>query len=155
MAYQVTVWELDDQPVLGIREWVPVEGISSAIGEFLPEVWKHIESEGKTPAGPPFTRYHAIEESRVLLEAGLPVPEEMQGRGRIEAGVLPGGEAVATDHFGPYEDLPAAGEALDTWIEQHDREAAGPCWEVYWTDPGSEPDPQKWRTEVLRPLVRS
>ncbi len=25
-------------------------------------------------------------------------------------------------------------------------------WEVYWTDPGIESDPRKWRTQLVRPL---
>ena len=45
-----------------------------------------------------------------------------------------------------------ASEALDRWCAEHGRRAAGPNWEVYWTDPGREPDPAKWRTEVLKPL---
>jgi hypothetical protein len=39
-----------------------------------------------------------------------------------------------TMHIGPYEQLPAAGVALDTWVRQHGRTAAGPNWEVYWTE---------------------
>ena len=32
-------------------------------------------------------------------------------------------------------------------------ETTGPLWEIYWTDPGIEPDPKKWRTQILVPCV--
>jgi effector-binding domain-containing protein len=152
MSYEVTERRLDAKPVLSIRGRVPVEDIQSAIGEFLREVWRTIEAAGEHPAGPPFTRYHEIGEAEVLLEAGMPVPTALDGEGRVEAGELPGGEAISTDHYGPYEDLPSAGDALAAWAEEHGRRPAGPNWEVYRTDPGDEEDPADWHTEVFMPL---
>lgn len=152
MAYDIEVRQLEEQPVLSIRQSVPMDGIQDAIGEFLQAVWSRVKAAGQIPAGPPFTRYHAVEDAGVVLEAGLPVSGDLEGEGRIEARVLPGGEAAATDHYGPYEGLPDAGEALEAWARQHDRTPAGPRWEVYWTDPGEVEDPQEWRTEVIMPL---
>jgi AraC family transcriptional regulator len=31
-------------------------------------------------------------------------------------------------------------------------EPAGAPWEVYVTDPGAEPDPSKWRTDIFFPV---
>lgn len=28
---------------------------------------------------------------------------------------------------------------------------AGPHWEVYYTDPNVQPDPTRWRTDVVQP----
>ncbi len=75
-----------------------------------------------------------------------------EGDGRVEPGELPGGEVAATDHWGAYEDLPAAGAALGAWAARHRRRAAGPWWEVYWTDPTEVDDPDEVHTEVLMPL---
>lgn len=152
MSYEIRTRRLDPQPVLSIRGPVDPDGIEEAVGEFLGEVWKKLEADGREPAGPPFTRYHQIGESELVLEAGFPVSEEAAGEGRIESGELPGGEAISTDHIGPYEELPAAGEALEAWARERGRSAAGPRWEVYWTDPGEVEDPEQWRTEVFMPL---
>ena len=27
-------------------------------------------------------------------------------------------------------------------------------WEIYWTDPGLEPDPAKWRTQIFFPVKK-
>lgn len=74
------------------------------------------------------------------------------GAGAIEVGELPGGEVMSTFHLGPYSGLPQAAAALHAWAAKHDREAAGPEWYSYWTDPGAEPDTAKWKTEVILPL---
>ncbi len=113
----------------------------------------YLEKQGVKPTGPPFTRYHSTSDIQNLeLEAGFTVSAPLAGEGRVVPGLLPGGDVIATDHFGRYEDLPNAGAALDAWLGAHRRTAAGPNWEYYWTDPGAEPDPAKWRTEVLKPL---
>jgi effector-binding domain-containing protein len=42
--------------------------------------------------------------------------------------------------------------ALMTWLEENGKAQAGPIWEVYWTDPGQEPDPSRWKTELILPI---
>lgn len=55
-------------------------------------------------------------------------------------------------HVGPYDTLAETYAALMGWIGEQGRTVAGPMWEVYWTDPGTEPDPARWRTEVIIPV---
>jgi hypothetical protein len=45
-----------------------------------------------------------------------------------------------------------ASDALSAWLAANGRKAAGPNWEVYWTDPGTDPGTPHWKTEVLKPL---
>jgi AraC family transcriptional regulator len=53
---------------------------------------------------------------------------------------------------GPYEALEGTYAALQAWLDEVGATASGPMWEVYWSDPGAEPDPARWRTELLVPL---
>jgi effector-binding domain-containing protein len=152
MIYQCAVREVPTQPILSIRGRTTRAALVSTIGDYLGEVWQFAASTGQL-AGPPFTRYHHVAGEDIELEAGLPVRRPVKGAGRVQAGELPGGEVVATLHFGPYDRLRAAGAALDEWARQHGRQAAGPHWQVYWTDPGAVPNPAEWRTEVLKPLL--
>ena len=43
---------------------------------------------------------------------------------------------------------------LNEWIVREGLEPAGVPWEVYVTDPGAEPDPSKWRTDLYFPVCR-
>jgi len=152
MSYQVEIRKVPEQHVMSIRLQCHVAELGAILAEILPEVWRYIRNSGITPSGPPFTRYHGFIDDRVDIEGGMPVPQSMPGEGRIAAGVLPGGSAATTVHMGPYDKLPEAHDALHKWIESNKKESAGPQWEVYWTDPGQEPDPGKWKTELVWPI---
>jgi effector-binding domain-containing protein len=84
------------------------------------------------------------------VEAGFPVSAPAAGGAHVEASVLPGGRAAATWHTGPYESLACAHEALERWMTDNGASTDGPCWEVYYSDPMSEPDPARWRTEIVK-----
>lgn len=152
MAYEVEIRKVAEQHVVSIRTQCRVAELGQILSEILPEVWRYIRNNGAAVAGPPFTRYHGYADDRVDIEGGLPVATPLPGEGRIAAGVLPGGEVATTVHMGPYDKLPHAHDALHEWIDAHKKNSAGPQWEVYWTDPGREPNPEKWKTELMWPI---
>ena len=151
-AYTVEVKKVTEQHVVSIRTQCHVAELGAILSEILPEVWRYIRKNGIAPSGPPFTRYHGFENDRVDIEGGLPVPKELPSEGRINAGLLPGGEVASTVHLGPYDKLPDAHDALHVWLEKNRKDSAGPQWEMYLTDPGLEPDPSKWKTELMWPI---
>jgi effector-binding domain-containing protein len=55
-------------------------------------------------------------------------------------------------HIGPYQGLQGAFARLRSWIGEHGEAAAGPSWEVYVTDPRTEPDATNWITDIYQPL---
>jgi effector-binding domain-containing protein len=65
---------------------------------------------------------------------------------------LPGGKAASVVHLGPYETIADTYASLQEWLLATGHGELGPMWEVYWTDPESEPDPSAWRTEIVVPL---
>jgi effector-binding domain-containing protein len=152
MSYQVEIKKVPEQHVVSIRIQCHVAELGAILSEILPEVWRYVRNNGVAPVGPPFTRYHGFSDDRVDIEGGLPIGKPLPGEGRIIAGVLPGGSVAATVHTGPYDKLPDAHDALHEWIEQNKKDSAGPQWEVYWTDPGLEPNPEKWKTELMWPV---
>ena len=125
--------------------------LSQQMSIALPEVMMHLSSVGAEITGPPFSRYHAVGD-RMDFECGMPVSEPIEPSGRIENVTLPGGYVVTAWHVGPYHELGDSHDAMMAWMEEREIEATGPIWEVYWTDPGLEPDPAKWRHAALRPL---
>jgi effector-binding domain-containing protein len=175
MSYgEVTRRTVAPQPVVSRRGLVAFPELAARLGEFVDQVAAFLREQGVAPAGPPFSRYHGLQCDRVDLEAGLPVAEPLAAIAaagtasgaaaavspifattagtEVQAGTLPGGDVVATIHTGRYEQLPQAGATLDAWAAAHDREAAGPSWEIYHVAPGNDPDPAAWKTEVVKPL---
>jgi effector-binding domain-containing protein len=128
--------------------------VGMVIQELLPATFEWVGRNGGQPAGAPFTRY--LDMSRMpaefRLEIGVPVVAPIPPEGQFEMRELPGGDIAVGDHYGPYETVIETAERLREFIEQQGRSIAGPLWESYTTDPGEEPDPEKWHTEVCYPL---
>ncbi len=65
---------------------------------------------------------------------------------------LPGGPAAVLTYIGPYDEMEAAYAALAEWVARSGGEPTGDPWEVYFSDPAQEPDPRRWRTEIVMPF---
>lgn len=150
--YEIRVEMLPVTSTLYMRFRVSPEQLGARLAQVLPAVYGHAVGSGGVLAGAPYARYHDVSEDTLDLEAGVPVAAPGTGKGEIQAGELPGGAVAVTWHVGPYERLSEAHQALTAWAETNGHTPAGPAWESYETDPGAEPDPRKWRTQVLLPL---
>lgn len=152
MSYTITRKELTETPILFSRKRIRHDEIAAAISELLPAVYRFIVQNGIPMAGQPLCRYRDWGPGGGILEAGMPVGSPAEGEGDVLAGMLPAGPAASTVHRGPYEGLPGAHAAIEDWLEENGLRANGDAWEVYVTDPGEVPNPEEWRTEVLRPI---
>jgi effector-binding domain-containing protein len=156
----VVVEDREAQPVLSVRRDILVADLAQAQSESLGELGASLRARGVDSIGPPFVRYHAFGEMEEDVEVGVPVAETAAGEGRVAAGVLPGGPAIVTWHLGAHDRLGEAYRRLEAWLQEHEREAAGPAWEVYWwidpsqeLEPSSWPAPADWRTELVQPMA--
>jgi effector-binding domain-containing protein len=150
ITYEITDQVLTDCYTVVVRGEMPTGEFAGWLREGYQSVFEYLAGAGIVPAGPPFARYTFLD-GAVAVEAGVPVPHEVAGQGRVEPSTLPDGHAAVTVHTGRYEDLDKAYEALNRWLKDHDHSPAGPHWEIYFTDPNTEPDPARWRTEVVMP----
>ena len=146
------VVEREAQPVASVRVKCKPAEISATLATILPEVGAYLTSIGAKMTGPPFSRYHAVSDTEVDIEGGMPVAKPVPGKGRVVAGELPAGKCARVWHIGPYEKLRESHLALSAWVTQQKGKQRGAPWEVYWTDPGMVPDPAKWRTQLFLPI---
>ncbi len=146
------VVDLDEQPVARMRRTIQAANISMELGRMLPAIMMHVQRQGVAIAGAPYSRYHSFDGRTFDLECGVPVVEKIEGNGKVEAGVLPGGKAISTWHIGPYHKLGDSHGRLGQWVKDSEWDANGAMWEIYWTDPGLEKDPTKWRTQIVQPV---
>ena len=122
-----------------------------AIGHAIGEVAAAMEAAGVELAGPPFARYLACE-PRIRAEVGFPVLRPAPDIGRVVAGRLPGGRVASVVHVGPYDGLAQTYGLLTRWLGELGLRTTGSMWEVYWSDPETDPDPETWRTEIFTPI---
>lgn len=149
----IVVSNLHERHLASIRVTVPRADLQKTLSVLLPETMQHVLSTGVAMDGPPLVRYHDWSDP-VDLEAGIPVASAIEPKGRVKATLLPAGDAVIAWHVGPYEKLGETHERVKAYMESHGLEARGSMWEEYWTDPGMEPDPARWRTKVVWPVKR-
>lgn len=152
---ETTVAIREAQPVAVIRSTSPMSELGQRLGEIFPAVHAAITEQGRTATYPPFMRYFDMDMEKGTLdfEAGIGVDAPIADASPVQASTLPGGEVASVWHVGPYHELGASHERLEAGIAALGRQKGAGRWEVYWTDPGEEPDPAQWRTEVLQVLA--
>lgn len=150
LAYVVSDRRLADQYTAVMRAEIPRTELAHWLATVYPKVREYLRRVGVKPVGPPFARYTYLGKA-VAVEAGYPVPGDIPGDGTVVASTLPDGRAAVTTHWGPHDDLDRAYAAVRRWLLISGRAAIGARWEVYHTNPVAEPDPTRWRTDVVVP----
>jgi effector-binding domain-containing protein len=149
-TYRIKQLALTDCYTAVVRGEIRREDFAEWLADAFGAVYGCLRRNGLPPGGPPFARFTFLGDV-VAAEAGFPVAREVSGDGRVEPSTLPDGQAAVTTHMGRYEDLDQAYEAIRSWLAANGYEAAGPHWEIYYTDPNVVPDPRRWRTDVVIP----
>jgi hypothetical protein len=150
MTYLIESRTLTCQDTAVVRSRVPAAQFHAWLIGVYRELDRYLTDRGVRVCGPPFAR-HAGHGGMVDVEAGYPVPGPVPGKGRITASRLPGGRAAATVHHGSYEDLDPAEQAVADWLRKRGLVAAGPPWDVYYTNLAAQPDNAVGRTDVVVP----
>ena len=138
-----------------VRGRLPVAELGAFVGRAIAAVADALNSQGISPAGPPFARFHRHSPGDFDVEVGFPTPRDFSPAGDVQPSALPGGPAAVMVYVGPYDEMEPAYGALAGWIAQHGEQPVGDPWEIYFSDPTQEPEPQKWRTEIVMPLRTS
>jgi effector-binding domain-containing protein len=134
-----------------VRETIAPDAITETLGRIYQAVHASLAKQGIKPNGAPFARYHEFG-AQIDIEAGMPVERAILTDGNVKPSQLPGGLAAVTIHVGPYESLSGSYDAITAWMTNTGRVSNGGPWELYLTDPSSEPNPAKWLTQIIWPL---
>ncbi|HEY7812584.1 MAG TPA: GyrI-like domain-containing protein [Nakamurella sp.] len=104
----------------------------------------------------------------MTVQVGVPVPDgaslpEHAVPFPVETGELPAGRYACLTHIGPFDGLGGATEQLLTWAKEQDLqfdtdtvdgvERWADRLEIYLTEPRTEPDPRRYRTELAFKLA--
>ncbi|MEO3798981.1 GyrI-like domain-containing protein [Nonomuraea sp. B1E8] len=151
--------ELPERPYVGVRGTITMTTFG-LVADRIGEIIGWLAQRGHAPAGAPFLRYDAINmpEDRLVVQAGVPVAEPVEGEGDIFAATLPAGRYAVTSHHGHPDQLIGVIEALLKWgaeqrlawdmTEKDGTEHWGCRLELFQTDPRVEPDMHNWDTDL-------
>jgi effector-binding domain-containing protein len=153
MIYNIEVCEVKPQTTAVACGRANVHNIGDTIGQLLSSVWNSIKSSGIENMGRSVVLYWYNEagsdffsESGVPIEVGALVSSDFSNKDDIVCSTVPGGLVATTTHTGPYQDLPAAHQAIHSWCRENGYVLSGVNWEVYGHHVD---DPAMLQTEVF------
>lgn len=151
--YEIETRSQDDQTV-AVMHGSSVE--PNTLGSWLSTTYgtlaMHLQRIGVAAVGMPFARYHRRVDGGSDVIAGLPVAEVVDHKDEVMPDTLPGGEVASVWHPGPRHEIAAAYEAIEAWLARTGSEPLGDPWEIYHTDPETDPDASSWLIEVVQPF---
>ena len=151
---EITIETLEERHTATVRTTCKQEDLAKQMAICLPEVMVYLNKIGAQTVSAPFSRYHSFDPAAIDFESGMFVAEPIEPSDRVKASTLPACTAAVAWHVGPYDQLGGSYERVNKWVAENGYEPAGAPWEIYWTDPGMEPDPTKWRTQLFQPVKK-
>src|SRR6202451_703140 len=140
MTYTFDVQRVESQPIAVVRRRASLQQLTSVVPQACGIVWNFVKAL-QIPAG----RHVAVYlDGEITLEVGVEVFAPFKGDGNVYRSSTPAGLTLTTVHWGPYDQLAAAHQAIRDWASPK-HALAGLNWEVYghWND-----DPSQLRTDV-------
>lgn len=155
MTYDITLTELSPTTACHLRVRTSAHDIAASVGGGLQNLYEFAAAANVAPSGPPQLAYPGpVTDGDFELDLYLPVAGEVAGQDPVDVVDLPGGPAARTLHQGAYDKIPAAYEAVFTWVHEHGHTPSGPPRELYLNGPDEEKSSDDYVTEVVVPLLR-
>ena len=145
-TYEIFVREDPQRLLAAARQRTTFKRIPQEIGRLLEPVWAFIrQNPGLRTDGHNIAVYWD-ESGEGSIEVGVQVVRTFEPTDAVVSSATPSGLVATTAHFGPYNELGPAHEAVRDWCQSQGYELAGPFWEIYgdWSD-----DPTMLRTDVV------
>jgi effector-binding domain-containing protein len=146
VEYQVAVETAAEQLVAACRQRTRFKMISREIGDLLSRPWAFLKEHSELRRDGHNVAIYWDEKGAGSIEVGVQVVAGFAETSEVLCSATPAGPVARTSHFGPYNQLGPAHEAVRKWCKQNQRQFVMPFWEVYgdWDD-----NPAKLRTDVF------
>jgi hypothetical protein len=148
MEYTVRLENLiANSPTAIVRRRASSQQLSKVVPDACGIVWGVVRAQQIKGAGRHVALYL---DGEINLEVGVELEAPFAGHGEVIGSALPSGTVATAVHFGPYNRLHAAHQAIRDWCANRGYALAGPNWEIYghWVDAWNS-DPSKIRTDVF------
>jgi effector-binding domain-containing protein len=151
MSIPVVLTHAEAIPLAVVRRRVPQSELATVVPQSCGLVWDFVRRRALKGG-----RHVAIYLNGAIdVEVGVEVADAFEEDGDVVRSSTPAGAVVSATHFGPYQGLGAAHQAIHTWCAAHGHQLAGPNWEIYghWL-PEWNADPSRIRTDVFYQVAR-
>lgn len=150
-APDIQLEDMKEKSVVGIRFHTTGAELPANLQKTYARVLEYLTNHSAKPDCA-YCIYYDMAAEPWDIEAGFVVHQIVARHDDIEFGTLPGGRMATLWHIGPYNTLNDSWIALDAYIKEHRLRPNKVMWELYTTDPATEPDPAKQRTLLVWPV---
>ena len=150
MTYQCEIKDQAAQPTVSLRTRAAVGQLPQVLGQTFGAIMQYLGELGEQPVGMPFVAYYNMDMQNLDIEIGFPVSRPLPDRGELKCGALPVGKIATTLHFGPYDSIAPAYEALTQFVQASGYPPTGVAYEIYFSDPSTPPE--QIQTQIVFPL---
>ena len=152
-AMKIQTLEIPARYFVAIKETIQMDKVAERYAINLPKVLEAVNKSGNKAAGMPCGLFYSWDEKTGMAELAhaIPVAQKIAIKG-FETIELPAGKNLLIDYYGDYNGTEKAHIALDKYAQVNNLELIMPVIEQYETDPGDEPDPNKWLTKIFYPI---
>jgi effector-binding domain-containing protein len=143
--YDVQLRHLAAVPLAVVRRQARPSDLSRVVPECCGLVWNALRAQG-VKGGRNVALYL---DGTINLEIGVEMSAPFVEQDGLVRSATPAGTVACATHFGPYQTLGAAHEAIRAFRAAGNHRFAGPSWEIYghW-EPAWDADPSQIRTDV-------
>lgn len=131
------------------------EDVGTDMGKSYAELINLCSANNWEIIGMPFSINYRDTEELFEYDVAFKISNSVKAPKGFSSGTIEGGETLTISHFGLYENLPASYEILDNWMRDNGFKLNDHSYEIYITDPGTEPDSSKWETQVFYPITKA
>jgi len=151
---EITEGELPGMVTLVSPAKGTMEEMGDIMGDLYGKIIAQIGTQGLEMAGAPFTHYLSFDQATGIAEflAGIPVASAGKDTDDVMVKKYRKMKVVQAIHQGPYEEFRFSYEKLMRHVQENELDVAFEAFEIYYTDPMSEPDVRKWQTMIAFPL---
>lgn len=145
-TYEITLEEIPETLVASIR----FTGRYSEVGEYIPALFKAVQGNVNGAVINCYYDEECMEQAD--MELCLPTKKQVTAN-TVDCKYLPAIKAVCTTHYGSYETLHFAYQALLNYVNEHDIAVITPFREIYEKSCGMvfKGNPQNYVTKILFP----
>lgn len=146
MKYDVRVEQHSDRPLAVVRRQAALQDLAKVVPDACGIVWDFVRANNINGAGRNIALYL---DDEINLEVGVELDVPFAESGEVVCSQIPAGLVAQTTHFGPYNQLHEAHQAIREWCVKQGYILAGPNWELYghWQEEWNA-DPAEIRTDV-------
>lgn len=131
------------------RSTITFDKLTSFFTKAYGEIYGSIQNQGLRSTEPPCGIYYQVDEDQHLIDiaAAVAVRGPLEDDDQFQVLTIPQCDALQISCFGTYENMKPAYEALEKYATDQRLETLL-IIEQYYSDPGIERDPAKWRTDI-------